>query len=100
MLTIETTIDGDTCIVKLDGRLDVKTAKEADTAFAESAAQAKHVVLDLGGLEYVASAGLRAIKRLRGAVKSNEGTLVVRNVQNEVMEIFEMTGFSAMLTFE
>ena len=100
MLTIETTIDGDTCVVKLEGRLDVKTAKEADTTFAESAEQAKHVVLDLSGLEYVASAGLRAIKRLRGAVKSNEGTLVVRNVQNEVMEIFEMTGFSAMLTFE
>jgi anti-sigma B factor antagonist len=51
-------------------------------------------------LDYIASAGLRALKRLRGDVRKNGGTLTLRNVQEDVMEVFEMTGFAAMLNFE
>ena len=100
MLTIEPTLNGDVNEVKLIGRLDVKAAKEADAAFAEAVEAAPNIVLDLSELDYIASAGLRALKRLRGAVKDNGGTLVVRGAQNEVMEVFEMTGFAAMFTFE
>ena len=100
MLSISNTLNGDVNEVKLEGRLDVKAAKEAEAAFAEAAAAAPNVVLDLADLDYIASAGLRALKRLRGDVKANGGTLLVRNVQDDVMEVFEMTGFAAMLTFE
>lgn len=100
MLTTSSTINGDVNEVKLVGRLDVKAAKEAEAAFTEAAAAAKNVVLDLSELDYIASAGLRALKRLRGLVDENGGTLVLRNVQDNVMEVFEMTGFALMLTFE
>ena len=94
------TVDGDVNELKLMGRLDVKAAKEADAAFMQAAAEAKSVVLDMTELDYIASAGLRTLKRLRGAVRANGGTLTLRGVKDEVMEIFEMTGFAAMLTFE
>ena len=100
MLTISSAVSGDVNEVKLVGRLDVKAAKEADAAFAEAAGAAPNVVLDLSELDYIASAGLRALKRLRGEVDARGGTLVLRSVQDNVMEIFEMTGFVAMLTFE
>lgn len=100
MLSIENTVNGDVNEVKLIGRLDVKAAREAEDAFSEAATAAKNVVLDLSELDYIASAGLRALKRLRGDINANGGTLVLRNVQDDVMEVFEMTGFVAMLTFE
>ena len=100
MLTIKSTVNGDVNELKLAGRLDVKTAKEADSAFAEAAGAAKNVVLDMTDLDYIASAGLRALKRLRGAVRENGGTLTLRGVQDDVMEVFELTGFAAILTFE
>ena len=100
MLTISNTVNGDVNEVKLVGRLDVKAAREVESAFAEAADAAPNVVLDMSELDYIASAGLRALKRLRGDVRKNGGTLTVRNVQDDVMEIFEMTGFAAMLTFE
>lgn len=100
MITIDSTVNGDVNVVKLCGRLDVKAAKEVDAAFAEAAQTAPNVVLDLTELDYIASAGLRALKRLRGAVRSNGGTLTVKGVQDGVMEVLEMTGFAAMLMFE
>lgn len=100
MLEISSTLNGDVNEVKLVGRLDVKAAKDAEAAFAEAAAAAQDVVLDMSELDYIASAGLRALKRLRGEVKKKGGTLVLRDVQEDVMEVFEMTGFAAMLEFE
>ena len=100
MLSISNKVVGDVNEVKLEGKLDVKAAREAEEAFAEMPEQATNVVLDMTGLDYIASAGLRLLKKLRGSVKANGGTLVLRGVQDDVMEIFEMTGFAAMLTFE
>ena len=100
MLDVSSFVNGDVNEVKLVGRLDVKAARDAEVAFAEAAKAAPNVVLDLSELDYIASAGLRALKRLRGDINANGGTLVLRNVQDDVMEVFEMTGFAAMLTFE
>lgn len=100
MITISKTVNGDVSEIKLVGRLDVKAIKEAEAAFAEAAAAAPNVALDMSELDYIASAGLRALKRLRTDVRGNGGTLTLRDVQEDVMEIFEMTGFAAMLTFE
>ena len=100
MLEVRNSVKGDVNEVKLIGRLDVKAAKEASEAFDAAVVAAPNVVLDLSELDYIASAGLRALKRLRSDVRANGGTLVLRGVQDDVMEIFEMTGFAAMLTFE
>ena len=100
MLSISSAINGGVNEVKLVGRLDVKAARDAEAAFAEAAGEATNVLLDMTELDYIASAGLRALKRLRGEVRENGGTLTLRGVQDDVMEVFEMTGFAAMLTFE
>ena len=100
MLTITNELTDDANVLKLAGRLDVKAAREAEGAFAEATEQAPNVVLDMTELEYIASAGLRAIKRLRAQVNENGGTLTLRGVNDDIMEVFELTGFAAMLTFE
>lgn len=100
MLSIESADRGDVVEVKLVGRLDVKAAKEADEAFAAAAEAKKDVILDMTELDYIASAGLRTLKRLRGVVRENGCALTLRGVQDDVMEVFEMTGFAAMLAFE
>ena len=100
MFGITSAVNGDVNEVKLVGRLDVKAAKEADEAFAKAATEATSVRLDLSELDYIASAGLRALKRLRNSVRDNGGALTVTGVQDDVMDVLEMTGFAAMLTFE
>ena len=100
MLSIDSTVNGDVNEVKLVGRLDVKAARDAETAFSDAAQAAPNILLDMTELDYIASAGLRALKRLRGDVRSNGGTLTLKGVQDDVMEVLEMTGFAAMLTFE
>ena len=100
MLSVSSTVNGDVNVVKLVGRLDVKAAKNADQAFTQAVEASKNVVLDMSELDYIASAGLRALKRLRSDVSANGGTLVLRGVQSNVMELFEMTGFAVMFTFE
>ena len=100
MLEISSNVNGDVNEIKLVGRLDAKAARQADEAFAGATEAAPNVVLDMSELEYIASAGLRALKRLRGAVDASGGSLVLKGVQDDVMEVFEMTGFVAMLTFE
>lgn len=100
MIEISVSANADTEEVKLSGRLDVKAAKEVDASFMEIAEKGMDVVLDLSELEYIASAGLRALKRLRGGVREYGKSLTVKNVQDDVMEVLEMTGFAAMLDFE
>ncbi len=100
MFEVNNSVNGDVNEVKLVGRLDVKAARDAEKGFADAAAAAPNVVLDMSELDYIASAGLRALKRLRADIVANGGTLVLRNVQDDIMEVFEMTGFAAMLTFE
>ena len=99
MFSIDGTLNGDVEEIKLIGRLDVKAATAADASFAEIVAKGRDVVLDLSELEYLASAGLRAFKRLHIALRENGNSLTVKNAQYDVMEIFEMTGFAAMLNF-
>lgn len=100
MLSITSSVYDNVNEVKLVGRLDVNAAREAEAAFVAAAEEADDVVLDMSELDYIASAGLRALKRLRSAVRANGGTLTLRGTKDEVMEVFEMTGFAAMLTFE
>lgn len=97
MIEISNTVNGDVNEVKLVGRLDVKAIKEAEAAFDNATSEATNIELDMSELDYIASAGLRALKRLNAAVRSNGGTLTLRDVQPDVMDVFELTGFSAIL---
>lgn len=98
-MTIETITNGTTVIWKPKGRLDTATAPALETLIDGIGTAVKTLVLDLGELEYLSSAGLRVLliaqKRMNG-----QGELVLRHVNETVMEIFEITGFSDILTIE
>lgn len=85
--------------IALDGRLDTSTAPQLETALKENLAGVDALVLDMKGLDYLSSAGLRVIL---GAQKQmgRLGGLVIRNVNKLIMEVFEITGFSDILTIE
>lgn len=84
----------------LEGRLDTLTAPEAEKVFNQMAERFEKIVLNMAGVEYVSSAGLRTLKRLHMAMKKKNGSLVLTNVRKMVMEVFEMTGFAGLLKFE
>ena len=84
----------------LEGRLDTLTAPEAEEVFNQMAERFEKIVLNMAGMEYVSSAGLRTLKRLHMAMKKKNGSLALTNVRKMVMEVFEMTGFAGLLKFE
>lgn len=91
-------IEKDILYIAVAGRVDASNAAEAEQKIFQikDANPDKHVVLDAEDLEYVSSAGLRVILKLRKAVPK----LAVINVVSEVYEIFDMTGFTEMMTIE
>ena len=98
-MTIEIKKSAEATIVEVAGRLDTMTASSLDKAINEDIGEVKHLVLDLKNLEYISSAGLRV---LLGAQKKMQkiGFMKVTNVCEEVMEVFEMTGFADILVIE
>lgn len=85
--------------VKLIGRLDSSTAEDTDKILMELSERFEVLTLDFAELEYISSAGLRTLKRLHFAMEKKDGSLELKNVNKMVMEVFEMTGFVALLKF-
>ncbi len=81
----------------MSGDLDTRTSKDADALFVQIADRFKNVTLNMKDLEYVSSAGLRAIRNLYIKVNQNGGKLSLTNVNENVMEVFEMTGLAGLL---
>ena len=98
-MTIEIKRTAEATTIEIVGRLDTTTAPELDKTINENIKDVKNLVLNFKGLEYISSAGLRV---LLGAQKKMQkvGTMNLINVCEEVMEVFEMTGFSDILTIE
>lgn len=85
--------------VALKGRLDTLTAPDLEDKLEEELDGAERLIFDLAKLEYISSAGLRV---LLGAYKMMDdmGGMLIRNVTEPVMEVFEVTGFSDVLDIE
>ena len=98
-MTIDIKRNAEETIIKLAGRLDTTTAPALDKTINEDTTGTKNLVLDVKELEYISSAGLRV---LLGAQKKMQkiGSMKVTNVREEVMEVFEMTGFADILVIE
>ena len=98
-MTMEIRKNAETAVIAIDGRLDTTTAPALEKAICEDIGDAKNLVLDLTGVQYISSAGLRV---LLGAQKKMQkiGSMKVVNVCEAVMEVFEMTGFADILTIE
>ena len=99
MLNINKTIEGTKAVYTLDGRLDTVTSPDLEESLKECLDSIDELVLDFGNLDYISSAGLRV---LLSAHKSliKRGSMKVTNVNSTIMEIFEVTGFSDILTIE
>lgn len=85
--------------VKLIGRLDATNANHAQVHLVETVNRFDNLTLDLEKLDYVSSAGLRALKETYLAMRSKGGRFLIKNVTKPIMEVFEITGFAGMLTF-
>lgn len=83
----------------LIGRLDTNSAGDAETIFNDVSARFDTLILNLQDLEYVSSAGLRALKRVHIAMRRKGGSLAIKNTSKMVMEFFKVTVFAGMLKF-
>ena len=91
---------GDEGELILNGRLDSVTSGEMEKIFDNVSDRFSRVILNMEGMEYVSSAGLRILKNLHIKMRKREGEMILRNVPRMVMEVFEMTGFAGLLRIE
>ena len=98
-MTIEKVVNGEELVVCVAGRLDTMTSPEFVKELKPAMEGMSEVVLDFKDLEYISSAGLRVLLSAQ-KVMMRQGSLVIRNCSDEIMEIFEVTGFTDILTIE
>ena len=98
-MTIQNNKNGSTLSLALEGRLDTTTAPELDEVLKGSLDGVTELTMDLEKLEYLSSAGLRVLLSAQ-KMMNKQGSMVVKNVNETIMEIFEITGFSDILTIQ
>ena len=98
-MTIEIKRNGTETVIELVGRLDTTTAPALDKTINEDMGETKNLVLDIKGLEYISSAGLRVLLSAQKKMQKI-GSMKLKNVCEEVMEVFEITGFADILVIE
>ena len=98
-MTIEIKKTADETVIQIEGRLDTVTAPVLDKTINEDIGDAKNLVLDVKGMEYISSAGLRVLLSAQKKMQKI-GSMKVVHVCAEVMEVFEMTGFADILVIE
>ena len=98
-MNIEKVCNDNEVILNVSGRLDTTTAPSLETAVAEVLSGCEYLILDFAGLEYISSAGLRVILKAQKAMAA-KGGMKLLHVNETIMEIFEITGFSDILTIE
>ena len=91
--------DGDELTISLEGRLDTTTAPELDAEVKNSVDGVKSLVFDFEKLDYISSAGLRVILSAQ-KIMNKQGSMVVKNVSEDINEVLTITGFSDILTIE
>ncbi|MBR2700017.1 MAG: STAS domain-containing protein [Clostridia bacterium] len=98
-MKIDKKLEGSTLTLALEGRLDTTTAPELEQVIKAELDEADALVLDFGKLDYISSAGLRVLLSAHKAM-SKKGGMKMTHVNEMVMEVFEVTGFSDILTVE
>ena len=98
-MTIEKNLNGTELTVAITGRLDTTTAPQLEAELKQSAAGIEKLVLDFTALEYLSSAGLRVLLSTQ-KMMNKQGEMIIKNVNDTINEIFEVTGFIDILTIE
>lgn len=98
-MTIEKTNIDNGLTVKVIGRMDTTTAPQLEVELKRSVGSNELLILDFSELEYISSAGLRVILAAQ-KVMNKQGKMIIKNVNETVMDVFEITGFADILTIE
>lgn len=96
-MTITKTSENGVLNIALEGRLDTNTAPQLEAELKNSLSGVTELDLDLSGLEYISSAGLRVLLAAQKAM-NRQGRMTIHNVGETIMEVFEITGFVDILT--
>ncbi len=99
MLNISKQTDGAALTLTLEGRLDTTTAPELEETVKSSLDGVTDLTFDLKDMAYISSAGLRVLLAAQKTM-NNQGSMTIVNVSEEVKEIFDVTGFSDILTIK
>ncbi|MDO5440603.1 MAG: STAS domain-containing protein [Erysipelotrichaceae bacterium] len=92
-------LEGNALTVSLVGRLDTTTAPLLEAELKTALNDVKDLAFDLAKLEYISSAGLRVLLSAQ-KVMNKQGSMVVKNANEEIKSVFEITGFCDILTIE
>ena len=96
-MNINKTVNGTALYLSLEGRLDTSTAPQLETERKQSMDGITQLELDFDKLEYLSSAGLRVLLAAQKTM-NKQGKMIVRHVNETIMEVFEVTGFIDILT--
>lgn len=96
-MTIHQTENEGKIIFALEGRLDTTTAPDLEAVISEKK-DASEIEFDFSKLEYISSAGLRVLLSTQKAMNAKGGKMLIKNVSDDVLEVFEITGFVDILT--
>ncbi|MBO4894768.1 MAG: STAS domain-containing protein [Clostridia bacterium] len=98
-MTINKKQNGNELVLALSGRLDTTTVGELDALLANGLDGVSKLVFDFAGLDYISSAGLRSLLSAQKKMNS-QGEMIIKNINEIVSEIFDITGFVDILTIE
>lgn len=98
-MIITKNIDGETLTFTLEGRLDTTTSPQLEAELKQSVGGMKELIFDFSGVEYISSAGLRVLLAAQ-KVMNRQGSMKLTGVNDNVLEVFEITGFIDILTLE
>ena len=98
-MTIQQIRNGNALTIALEGRLDTMTAPELEAALKTALEGVEELTFDFEKLDYISSAGLRVLLAAQKTM-NRQGSMKVKNANEIVMEIFEVTGFADILTIE
>jgi len=98
-MNIKKKAEGDTLTIAVEGRLETTTAPELEAAVKDSIEGVKSLTFDFEKVDYISSAGLRVLLNAQ-KIMNRQGEMKVCNINDIVAEIFEVTGFSDILTIE
>ncbi len=98
-MTIDLLKNGGNLEISVSGRLDTTTAPELEAKIKEAIDGTENLTLNFQNLEYISSAGLRVLLSAQ-KIMNKQGKMVVKNVNETINEVFDITGFASILTIE
>ena len=98
-MTINKNAEGNSLTISIEGRLDTMTSPQLEAELKQSIDGVRELTFDFSGVEYVSSAGLRVLLAAQ-KIMNRQGSMKLIGVSDEIMEVFEITGFSDILTLE